>query len=59
MAGPNGSFIEQFCLSQFEATRRVEKGAQMNLATWLPAMFFLGIVSMLLCVLFLEACERI
>ncbi len=31
----------------------------MSLATWLPAMFFLGIVSMLLCVLFLEACERI
>jgi len=30
----------------------------MNLATWLPAMFLLGIVSMLLCVLFLEACEK-
>ena len=31
----------------------------MNLAIWLPAMFFLGLVSMALCYLFLEACEKI
>lgn len=31
----------------------------MNLATWLPGMFILGIVSMVLCFLFLEACEKI
>ncbi len=31
----------------------------MNLATWLPGMFILGIVSMGLCVLFLKACENI
>lgn len=32
---------------------------EMNLAIWLPAMFILGLVSMGLCFLFLEACERI
>lgn len=31
----------------------------MNLAFWLPAMFILGIVSMVLCFMFLEACDRI
>jgi hypothetical protein len=31
----------------------------MNLEIWLPAMFALGIVSMLLCLLFLKACEKI
>ncbi len=31
----------------------------MNLATWLPGMFFLGVVSMLLCMLFLKGCEKI
>ena len=31
----------------------------MNLVAWLPAMFFLGVVSMVLCVLFLDACEKI
>jgi hypothetical protein len=31
----------------------------MNLATWLPAMFVLGIASMGLCYAFLKACERI
>jgi len=31
----------------------------MNLVIWLPAMFFLGIVVMGLCYLFLKACEKI
>ena len=31
----------------------------MNLAIWLPAMFILGIVMMGLCLLFLEACDKI
>lgn len=31
----------------------------MNLAIWLPGMFFLGIGSMVLCLLFLDACEKI
>jgi len=31
----------------------------MNLTIWLPAMFLLGIASMVLCLLFVEACERI
>lgn len=34
------------------------KGSHMNLTIWLPAMFLLGIVSMVLCVLFLNACEK-
>jgi len=31
----------------------------MDLAVWLPAMFALGVVSMLLCIAFTEACARI
>jgi hypothetical protein len=31
----------------------------MNLATWLPGMFLLGIASMLLCFWFLDGCEKI
>jgi hypothetical protein len=31
----------------------------MNLAIWLPAMFVLGIVMMGLCLLFIEACDKI
>lgn len=31
----------------------------MNLAIWLPAMFVLGVVSMLLCLAFAEGCSRI
>jgi hypothetical protein len=31
----------------------------MNLAIWLPAMFFLGIIAMLLYFLFLDGCEKI
>jgi len=31
----------------------------MNLAVWYPAMFLLGFVGMGLCLVFLEACERI
>ena len=31
----------------------------MNLAIWLPAMFLLGIVAMVLCFLFLDSCEKI
>jgi hypothetical protein len=31
----------------------------MNLAFWLPAMFLLGLIGMLLCYLFLKGCERI
>ena len=29
------------------------------LEMWLPGMFFLGLVSMALCVLFMKACEKI
>lgn len=31
----------------------------MDLATWLPAMLILGLVSMGLMVLFMEACDRV
>lgn len=31
----------------------------MNLAIWLPAMFLLGLVSMGLFYLFIEACDKI
>jgi len=31
----------------------------MNLAFWLPAMFLLGIIAMVLCFLFLDGCEKI
>jgi hypothetical protein len=31
----------------------------MNLAIWLPAMFVLGIVAMVLCFLFLDGYEKI
>jgi len=31
----------------------------MNLAIWLPSLFFVGIVLMALCILFLKACEKI
>jgi hypothetical protein len=31
----------------------------MNLAIWLPGMFFLGIITMALFFLFLEGCEKI
>jgi hypothetical protein len=31
----------------------------MNLAFWFSSMFFLGIASMGLCILFLEGCEKI
>jgi hypothetical protein len=31
----------------------------MNLELWLPAMFLLGFVSMVLCFLFLDGCEKI
>lgn len=30
-----------------------------NLATWLPGMFFLGIVCMGICIAFIKACEKI
>jgi hypothetical protein len=31
----------------------------MNLIVWLPSLFGLGLVSMVLCLLFIHACERI
>ena len=31
----------------------------MDLAVWLPALFGLGVVSLLLCLAFTEACARI
>ena len=31
----------------------------MNLLIWLPAMFFLGLLLMGVCYLFMEACEKI
>jgi len=32
---------------------------QTNLAFWMPAMFVLGLVSMVLVYLFLDACDKI
>jgi hypothetical protein len=31
----------------------------MNLAIWYPALFVLGVVAMGLCLLFVDACDRI
>ena len=31
----------------------------MNLGVWYPAMFVLGVVAMGLCLVFLDACEKI
>ena len=31
----------------------------LNLAVWLPALFMLGVVSLLLCIAFAEGCARI
>jgi hypothetical protein len=31
----------------------------MNLIVWLPLLFALGLVSLMLCLLFIDACERI
>jgi len=31
----------------------------MNLETWLPGMFLLGVLGMVLCFWFLDACEKI
>jgi hypothetical protein len=31
----------------------------MNLVIWLPAMFLTGLVTMLLCYAFIDACEKI
>jgi len=31
----------------------------MNLVVWLPAMFLLGLVTMILCYAFIGACEKI
>ena len=31
----------------------------MNLLIWLPAMFFLGLISMGLCYLFMKFCDKI
>jgi hypothetical protein len=31
----------------------------MNLVVWLPLLFALGLGSLVLCVLFVDACERI
>jgi hypothetical protein len=31
----------------------------MNLVVWLPVLFALGLGSLVLCVLFIDACERI
>jgi hypothetical protein len=31
----------------------------MDLVVWLPAMFFLGLVTMTLCYVFIGACEKI
>jgi hypothetical protein len=31
----------------------------MNLAAWLPGMFLLGVVGMVLCYWFLRGCEKI
>jgi type IV secretory pathway TrbD component len=36
----------------------IEGAVGMNLYTWLPAMFVLGIVMMGLCLLFVEACDK-
>jgi hypothetical protein len=31
----------------------------MNLVVWLPAMFLLGLVTMIACYAFIEACDKI
>jgi hypothetical protein len=31
----------------------------MNLVVWLPTLFLLGLISLGLCTLFIDACERI
>jgi len=36
-----------------------EMELQTNLAFWAPAMFFLGLVSMAVVYLFMDACEKI
>ena len=38
---------------------RIPGGTQMNLVIWLPAMFLLGLVSMIGCYAFIGACEKI
>ena len=35
------------------------KGYDMDLTIWLPAMFLLGVVSMVGCYAFIRACEKI
>jgi hypothetical protein len=39
--------------------RKMHTHQAMNLTTWLPAMFLLGLVSMGLCIAFVKACEVI
>ena len=36
-----------------------DEGSVMDLLVWLPAMFLLGIVSMVACYAFIGACEKI
>jgi hypothetical protein len=42
-----------------EAHGNASGGAAMNLAVWYPAVFVLGVVAMGVCLLFLDACEKI
>ncbi len=39
--------------------RNTEVELETNLAFWLPAMFFLGLASMVLVYVFIEACDKI
>jgi hypothetical protein len=45
--------------SGLDAANTPRRNHSMNLAIWLPAMFVLGIAMMGLCLLFLEACDKI
>lgn len=35
------------------------QGPKMDLYFWLPSMFFLGVVAMGICLLFMKGCEKI
>ncbi len=45
-------------LEQFMRSHRT-RSETMNLVVWLPAMFGLGLVTMILCYVFIGACEKI
>jgi len=57
---PAGPRTARGTLSATRGTRgNAAGGASMNLAVWYPIMFVLGVVAMGMCLLFLDACEKI